>query len=258
MACRRAGGPPGPAARAAAPGRDWYWTAPSGRWPRRPRGSWPRAIAPPPRPGPGRSPPRWRGSLRTSRRGRRRRGTRCRAWGHSPPAGRRAAQRLPRPPPAARGESPRRHASEQMLDDRSGDVARRRFLQAAPSGDPVDLDYVRRALTRGQEIDAGVASAASLTGGRHRLVGMLAHDRLGHREPGVREQRRGPELVHGALDRAGRVDHRDAALLERVQRVHPDDDLLERSRGDDAREHGTARRKVLPRAGERWPRPAEP
>src|SRR5207253_9762257 len=66
------------------------------------------------------------------------------------------AQRLPRPPPAARGESPRRHASEQMLDDRSGDVARRRFLQAAPSGDPVDLDYVRRAVTRGQEIDAGV------------------------------------------------------------------------------------------------------
>src|SRR2546430_13267277 len=76
----------------------------------------------------------------------------------------RAGQRLPRPPPAARGESPRRHASEQMLDDRSGDVARRRFLQAAPSGDPVDLDYVRRAVPRGKEIDAGVVRADRLVG----------------------------------------------------------------------------------------------
>src|SRR5256885_6932822 len=64
--------------------------------------------------------------------------------------------------------SPWRHASEQMLDDRSGDVARRRFLQAAPSGDPVHLDYVYRAVTRGQEIDAGVVRAYRLGGGQDR------------------------------------------------------------------------------------------
>jgi len=51
---------------------------------------------------------------------------------------------------ARAGASPRRHTLEQMLDDRSGDVARRRFLQAAPSGDPVHLDDVHRAIARGR------------------------------------------------------------------------------------------------------------
>src|SRR3977135_170026 len=57
-----------------------------------------------------------------------------------------------------------------MLDDRSGDVARRRFLQAAPSGDPVDLDYVLCAVARREEIDAGVVRAHRFGGGPRRLA----------------------------------------------------------------------------------------
>src|SRR5207249_1363497 len=60
-----AGAGPAPAGRGAAPGRDSYWTAPSGRWLRRRRESWPQAIAGPPPRGPGRSPQRSRGNPRT-------------------------------------------------------------------------------------------------------------------------------------------------------------------------------------------------
>ena len=43
------------------------------------------------------------------------------------------------------------------------------------------------------------------------------------------QQRRGPELVHRALDGPRRVHHPDAAVLQAVQRVHPEDDLLQRA-----------------------------
>ena len=42
-----------------------------------------------------------------------------------------------------------------------------------------------------------------------------------------------------------------------MQSVHPDDDLLERSRGDDAREDGAAGREILSCRGEAWTGAAE-
>ena len=72
----------------------------------------------------------------------------------------------------------------------------------------------------------------------HRVRHALADDRLGRRQPGLLQQRRRVELVDRALDRARRVHHRHAALLDPVQRVHAVDDLLERSARNDAREHG--------------------
>ena len=57
-------------------------------------------------------------------------------------------------------------------------------------------------------------------------------------KPRLAQQRRRVELVDRALDGARRVDHRHAAILDPVQRVHAIDDLLERAVGDDAREHG--------------------
>src|SRR3989449_6082449 len=66
-----------------------------------------------------------------------------------------------------------------------------------------------------------------------------------------------PELVHGALDRARRVDHRNATLLERVQRVHPEDHLLERAGGDDARQDGGAAAEIFPGGRESGARSAQ-
>src|SRR5437867_822428 len=48
-----------------------------------------------------------------------------------------------------------------------------------------------------------------------------------------------------------------ATLLERVQRVHPEDDLLERARGDDARQYGGAGAEVFPRGREGGTRSAQ-
>src|SRR5206468_4253381 len=50
-------------------------------------------------------------------------------------------------------------------------------------------------------------------------------------------QRVGVKLVDRALDRARRVDHRNPALFNPVERVDAEDDLFERSIRDDAREN---------------------
>src|SRR5256885_1737220 len=128
-AARPPSSPPAPPAarrlgrggRAAAPGRGWYWTGPTGRWPPRRRGSWRRAAAGPPRPARGRSPRRSPRSPRRSRRGKRRRGTRCRAWERSPPAGRRVAPRQ-RPRPRAPPGSPRRQAPEEISEEHTSEL----------------------------------------------------------------------------------------------------------------------------------------
>ena len=89
-----------------------------------------------------------------------------------------------------------------------------------------------------QRLDDDVA--AELLEGLERVVGALAGDRPRRGHARARQQRRGEELVDGALDRARAVDARHAARLERVQGVDAEDDLLERAARDAAHDHGVA------------------
>ena len=72
----------------------------------------------------------------------------------------------------------------------------------------------------------------------NRIRAALADHGFGHRKSRLLQQRRGVELVHAALDRAGRVHHRDAAFLDPVERVDAVDDLFERARRNDSRQDG--------------------
>ena len=92
---------------------------------------------------------------------------------------------------------------------------------------------------------------------RQPCVRAFAHNGLGDSESRLREDGGCPELVHGALDRARGVHHRDALLLQGVQRVHPEDDLLEGARGDDPRQHGVAGAEVRLAGGKRRGRATE-
>ena len=76
-----------------------------------------------------------------------------------------------------------------------------------------------------------------------RLVGLLAHDRLGRRETGLVQQRGGVELVHAALDGARRVHDQDTAVLDPVERIDAIDDLFQRPAGDNPRQHGVGVKK---------------
>jgi len=71
----------------------------------------------------------------------------------------------------------------------------------------------------------------------HRLVRVLTDHCLRGENPTPFQQSGGPELVHGALDGPRRIDHSGAPLFQPVQRVHPEDDLFERTGGDDPGQH---------------------
>jgi hypothetical protein len=81
--------------------------------------------------------------------------------------------------------------------------------------------------------------AHSLEGG-HGRVEAFRDDGPRGREPGLLEERRGVELVHGSLDGAGRVQHGDTHSLQDVQGVEAEDDLFEGAARDDPDEDRVA------------------
>jgi len=84
----------------------------------------------------------------------------------------------------------------------------------------------------------------------HRVGRALTHDGLGCGKSCLLQQRRRVELVDAPLDRARRVHDLNATLLDPVQRVHPVNDLLERSAWDDPRQYGIGIEQVGAFAGQ--------
>ena len=78
-----------------------------------------------------------------------------------------------------------------------------------------------------QRLDDDIA--AELVECLHRVVVALADGRGRGCHPGEGQHRARPRLVDRALDRARAVDATDTLLGEDVQRVHPEDHLLERA-----------------------------
>ena len=74
-------------------------------------------------------------------------------------------------------------------------------------------------------------SPPSCSNASDRVVEALAHDRRWRRHPGLGQRRASPRLVDRPLDGAGRVDAPDSERGQHVQRIHPEDDLLERPAG---------------------------
>src|SRR4051794_25564322 len=155
-----------------------------------------------------------------------------------------------RPPPLAdaldRGDQPRADDNPAHVD--AG--VRHRLLLGVDG--PLYLERAEHALGDVAVLDARHAEphraeerlddhvVAEVVEGRERVLGALGCDRPRCRHPGSRDERRGEELVDGALDRERGVDHAHARRDERVQRVDAEDDLLERPARDPADDHDVA------------------